>query len=1047
MNSTIYSKINKAYRSIALVAFGAAALSASAEVSVTGTVTDSGTGAALPGARVTVVGSQAAAMTGDEGKFNLKSPGDNVILRIEAPGFTSVLIPLRGSDTVNVALQAITVPGFYEDKVLSSTASNTVSDFSVTNVNADEDLTRLMGEVFAIHRSGMPGAGTAVFVDGIHSINSSSQPLYIVDGVEWTNNDITGSLLNGHFNNPLALIDPKDIEDIYVLRDAAATVLYGSRAANGVVVIETRRAKSEATEIEAWATLGVRDKVKTIPVMNASDYRTYVTDVMSGMFENSSYVNRFKFLNDDPTSSSYLATHNNTDWLNLTSRSGILMNYGVNVRGGDDRALYAFSLGYTKKDGSIRETDFDRINIRFNSDINLWKGFKLRFDVAYAQATWHLFNDGIDAVSSPYYLSLVKSPLYHLNVISNAGEVTAKYSDVDELGVGNPMSILDLGIGEDRNYRFNLNVAPSYVFNDKWAVRGLVSYTFDKIKQNSFIPDYGVADVEMVNSNGEIYAVSRNSVKTLMNRYTNFIADLHADYTPLSGLSHDLSFKLGARYFNDSYIWSYGEGHNTSSDYMNSLDNTTSTLRFSDGMDGKFRNLAYYLTADYSFMKRYFITAGVSMESSSRFGKKAEGAIHLGGVSWGLFPAVNAAWVISNEKWMKNAPFINFMKLRAGYSLTGNSNLPDYATRSYFQSALMADHAFGLVLANIGNEKLKWESTGTFRVGLDMNLFSNRWNFALDYYISITRDLLVQKELKDVSGLKNYWSNGGRMRNNGVTFTTNVRALDIKDWKLDVGASIGAYRNKITALSDGDFITEIAGAGILSAVGEPVGVFYGYRTDGVFADKEAATAAGLGIRQPNGSVLPFEAGDMHFVDRDNNKLIDDADRQVIGNPNPDCFGNFNLRLQWKGFTLGTLFTYSVGNDVYNALRANLESGSDILNQSVSMANRWVVNGQQTDIPRATYGDPMGNARFSDRWIEDGSYLRWKSLELSYNIPIRSTFLQGVTVWAGITNLCTWTNYLGADPESFSGNTPLYMGIDNGLIPSTREYNFGVKINL
>ena len=265
--------------------------------------------------------------------------------------------------------------------------------------------------------------------------------------------------------------------------------------------------------------------------------------------------------------------------------------------------------------------------------------------------------------------------------------------------------------------------------------------------------------------------------------------------------------------------------------------------------------------------------------------------------------------------------------------------------------------------------------------------------------------------------------------------------------KLDIGASIGHYKNKVKSLNDGSFITDVAGGSVLTTVGQPLGVFYGYKTEGVFSTVADASAADLAIRNNDGSLSSFEAGDMHFTDANGDKIIDSKDMQVIGNPNPDFYGNFNFRLSWKGFTLSSLFTYSYGNDVYNALRANLESGSDIFNQSTAMTNRWVANGQKTDIPRATYGDPMGNSRFSDRWIEDGSYLKWKSLRLSYAIPLKTTAIQGLEVWFEMNNIKTWTKYLGPDPESYAGYNPLWLGVDTGLVPAVREYTFGVKINI
>lgn len=266
---------------------------------------------------------------------------------------------------------------------LTADAHNDRTEFAIGQTVADNSVADLQGDLYAISRSGMPGAGHVVYVEGLHSINSSSQPLYVVDGVVWSVADDNSSILDGHFNNPLALISPDDIENIYVLKNG--TAIYGAKGGNGVVVIETKRAKGEATEIEAYARMGWRHAPKRIPMMNAAQYRTYASDIIKDKYDNQEVIDRLGFLNDDPTSSQYYDTHNDTDWLDLVTRDGIMMNYGVNVRGGDDRALYMFSLGYTKNEGTIKETSFDRINVRFNSDINLWKGSTLRFDVAYAQ--------------------------------------------------------------------------------------------------------------------------------------------------------------------------------------------------------------------------------------------------------------------------------------------------------------------------------------------------------------------------------------------------------------------------------------------------------------------------------------------------------------------------------------------------------------------------------------------------------------------------------------------------------------------------------------
>lgn len=1014
-----------------------------ASVEIPGRVIDAATGKPLAGARVTVVNSTATVSTGDDGTFMLKSPSSRVTLNVEFPGYNTVVVPASGRSEVVVKMSQSTGSTVYDTDVLASGATTLVSDFPIGEAVADRSVSDLQGDLLAISRSGMPGAGHTVYVSGLHSINTSSQPLYVVDGVIWTTSEDAISTVDGHFNNPLALISPDDIESISVMKNG--TALYGAKGGNGVVIIETKRAHSEATEIEAFARMGWRGNIKSIPVMDASQYRSYASDIVRGKYTNTNHIERLSFLNDDPASSQYAMTHNNTDWLDLTTRTGLLMNYGVNVRGGDDRALYAFMLGYTKNDGSVKETSMDRINVRFNSDIKLWQGATLRFDIAYAQVNYKLRDDGLNALTSPYYLSMIKSPLYHPNVLTTDGAVTVKYADVDELGVSNPMTILDMGVGESRNYRFNLNAAPRYQLNSKLAIEGRVDYTFDKIKENSFYPDYGVGETEFVNNTGEIYFTARNAVQNLMVRHTTFHAGLHVDYNPLHDTVNDLALRAGYRYQNDTYISSLGKGFNTSSDYINDLANTTT--RETMGFDTKWRNMAWFFTGEYSLYKRYILGVDVTMESSSRFGKDAPDAIHLGGVSWGLFPSVNAAWLISSESWMAGARFINLMKLRAGFDMAGNDNLPYFANRTYFASSHFLGNAYAPVLSGIGNNRLKWETTSTLHAGLDMSMFNDRWQFSVDVYKAKTCDLLVSKTLVEEAGLGTYWSNGGELENSGVNFSTTVRALNTRDWKLDLGASIGHYKNKVTKLDDGDFTTDVCGGSVLTSVGNPVGVFYGYKTDGVFSTAADAAAAGLKIRNANGSYTAFAAGDMKFVDATPDGVINDDDRQIIGDPNPDFYGNFNFRLTWKNFTLGSIFTYSVGNDVYNALRANLESGNDIFNQSTAMTNRWVAEGQMTDIPRATFGDPMGNSRFSDRWIEDGSYLKWKSLSLEYRIPIHNPYIQGVTLSFAVHNLCTWTKYLGPDPEFSFGNSPLYMGVDAGLIPATRDFNFGVKINL
>ncbi|WP_221658843.1 SusC/RagA family TonB-linked outer membrane protein [Bacteroides salyersiae] len=1014
---------------------------------VKGRVVSSSTKENLAGARISVVDTRITTMTSDDGLFELRVPHANVTLYMDAPGYLPQVVSVKGRSDINIQLLEDTDAGnFYDKTVLATNKANIVTKVTPSITSIDQDFSnRLNGELRAVPHSGVMGNGSTVFIRGLNSLNMTAQPLYIVDGAIWQMQEGVSSIHAGFFNNPLALIDPNDVEDITVLKDG--TSIYGSKGGNGVVIITTKRSKSMATDISAFMSLGYQEAYKTIPVMGAADYRLYASDVLSGMYSNSTLVDNLLFLDDDKTKSYYKANHNDTDWLKLINKGALSQNYGISVKGGDAIALYAFSVGYNKSDGNIENTDFNRLNVRFNSDINLTDKLKFLFDIAFAQSENHMRNDGIDEIASPSYLSLIKSPVYSPFQYNRDGSLSAKLSNVDELGIGNPLSLVDLSIGLSKKYRFNINALPTYSFTDRLKVGVMFNYTWDKLNEEYFKPSQGLAELPLVNEYGEIYAYSRNVVKNLMAKQTSIHLNAFVDWSPIRNSIHNLDMTGGYRFFTDNLESNYGEGHNTSSDRMNSLDNTTSSLRSTSGTSESWRSMSWYFNADYKYKNRYLLNVVAAMDASSRFGKQADGALKMGGLAWGVFPSVSAGWILSSEEFMKNVDFLNFLKLDASYGLSGNDDLKNYATRSYFNSVNFMGSANGLILANYKNDKLKWETTRKAKIGVDFSMFNNRWSVKADFFTSTTKDLLVPKQLPETSSLEYSLINDGKLKNKGFEIATNVRLLNLRNWKLDFGAMMGHYKNEIVSLAGGSYVTDFQGARILTAENSPAGVFYGYKTKGVFSTSEEAAAAGLNIRSESGALIPFSAGDMHFEEVIADHIINEKDQQVIGDPNPDLYGNFNFNLRYKNLTIETLFTYSYGNDAYNGLRANLEAGNNVYNQATSMQNRWVVNGQQTEIPRAVYKDPMGNSRFSDRWIEDASFMKFKTLSVSYKVPLNLSFLQEVTVWGTVNNLFTLTKYKGADPEFSYGNSVLYQGIDTGLTPQSRSYSIGVRINL
>ena len=519
----------------------------------------------------------------------------------------------------------------------------------------------------------------------------------------------------------------------------------------------------------------------------------------------------------------------------------------------------------------------------------------------------------------------------------------------------------------------------------------------------------------------------------------------------------------GFRFSNFAYDSNFASAHNTGNDKLPDVKSEYSFAK-TDGAYDVWRNMSYYANLDYNFRNKYYLQGAISAETSSRFGRETKQGLKMAGVCWGLFPSVQAGWLVSSEDFF-NVDMINLLKLTAGVDWSGNDNISNSAAFCYHENVQYSDKSMGLIIGNIENQSIQWETTRRFNVGADLVAFNNRLRLTGNFFHNATNNLLTLKKLDPLAGVEYAWSNGGSLENVGVYGSANVRVVNTKNWKWEVGASVGHYKNVVTELpdettfyseKDGElrgYTTDIYDATILTAKGQSAGVFFGYQTEGVFATTEEAYNEDKGDwvlyteDVYTGVKTPFEAGDVKFVDQNKDGKINLEDRVIIGNPNPDIYGNINTNLNYKNFSLNATFNYSLGNEVYNYQRALLESGSSFYNQTLAVMNRWKVEGQETNMPKAIYGDPKGNNRFSDRWIEDGSYLRLKDVTLSYKVPVSASWLQGLTVWCAGTNLLTLSKYLGSDPEFSFSNNVLFQGIDNGLLGQSRSFHLGVKINL
>ena len=1045
-------------------------------INVKGIVVDDATKAPVAGVRLKVLNDDRyAAMTDADGKFTIKVPTFATTLYVQAPKYMSQQVAIIAGDEsqeVRISMLSDAFSPMYEDGTTITAKNGFVSHGK--GISIDEEMTeKLGGDIRMNMHSGNLDQGAAMFIRGINSINANAQPLVILDGVELDMQRDRASLHLGDIFNMLTTISPEDIDKVTVLKNA--TALYGARGANGVILIETKRGHSMATRIDANIGVGWTFKPSNPTMMNAAQYRNYAVELLGTIPEvqkrigSSTNPLQFNFLNDAPNGYYYNTYHNDTDWSNYVLRTALTHNYSINVQGGDDIGMYNLSVAYIQTMKNTKENSFDRINVRFNTDIKLLWNLTTKFDMSFSRSNTNLLDDGIPAdlnagvITSPVFLSLIKSPLlnpYQYN--KNINNFTSLLADADDLystlkdgnySQANPLALLANGSGERKNRNentfFNVTITPTYEINKDWKITSHFSYYLNRNSQAYYRPNIGLPSFAIENL-GTVYS----KTASIFSKEQNVLSNTHIDWNKKFG-AHTIAAMGGFRYTYFSF-----DGSDLTTQYNSKLEDdknpklTTGNNVYDTvtGADDVWKNMQWYVNADYNYMNRYFVTASLLAESNSRFGSNADGGMKMFGVKWAIFPSIQAGWVLTNEKWFPKNGIVNYLRLNAGFDISGNDGINNYAARTSFNTVRYINHQIGMQLTNVGNEEIKWETTSKFNVGLQANLLNNRLGINASYFFHNTKDLLTVKTFENpIGGINNYWTNDGEVRNTGFEVGVSGKPVSLKDWHLEIGATLGHYKNEVKKLANGDYTSSIYGDNnILTSVGNPVGVFYGYKTKGVFATTADAKAANLYIIDETGAKQYFQAGDVYFVDMNNDNKIDEADKTIIGDPNPDLYGNIFLNLNWKRFTLGVNFNYSLGNDVYNYQRAILNSGSTLYNQQVAEIGHWRYEGQKTDIPRLNFNDPMGNNRMSDRWIEDGSYLRMKSVKLTYQVPLPESWqswLQGITIWAEGRNLFTITKYTGNDPEFSASNNQLYQGIDCGNIAQGRMLTMGVKINL
>lgn len=1085
--------------------------------SVTGKVTDNATGEPMGGVRIQALGLEAySTLTEEDGTYKLDIPEFSDAVYVYAEGYNPLQAAVKNG-VADASLMTTQFNSYYTEGTSITSQRKTVLD-ETSSVSIDDDIERrLGGDIYTTKRNGLPGIGSYMTIRGINSLNANTQPIIIVDGnIIDTQYDRT-TMHEGFYNNILLGLDPENVESVQVIKNA--TTLYGAKGANGAIVITTKRGKSMATKINVRVYGGVELTPKKLDVMGGDSYSAYLSDLVSTVKNNkNSSLDSYAFLDKSPSNYYRKVFSNNTDWQKDMYRNAMTQNYKISVEGGDEIGMYDLSLGYTKSESTGEGTDMNRLNLRFNTDIKVFSKVSTELDIAYSQNSYNILDNGwsedysMQNIGSTNVLGLIQAPFispyayyydedatdtYASDRLRLSHEYAGKYganggtllqnpfnfsnyintgSDVMNEALRNPYWILKNGEGNNKNYaqttQINLNVKPTYQVTKTFSISDRFNFNMNRGNEKYFLPVSGTTSYYLQDL-GSVTSVQ----KTFFSKATTLQNDLRLNWENTYG-AHYINVYGGWRYNNYSYSYNYMQGYNNENDKLPILSKNMKYINYG-GTNDNWIDMAYYFDANYNYKHRYFADFTVSSQASSRFGSDTKDGFQACGVSWGVFPSLQLGWVITNEPWFKTTKGVNYLKLTAGVDQSGNDDLDYYAARTYWESVNVTHNTVGLYLKNIENSTIQWETTTKYNVALQGSFLNNRLQAGIDLYWHKTDNLLTLRDLPYISGMSNkYWTNEGQLKNKGVEVSMNAALINKKDWKWELGATLGHYNNKVTKLPGGKSntinLSDVNGGhkqtihgytssvygedNVLTAVGYAVGSFYGWQTDGILKDDQAASTAGAqgylkyptGLANENKRYYNFQAGDVKFVDQNGDGVIDDADRVVIGNPNPDIYGNIYTSLTWKNLRLDANFKYSLGNDIYNYQRSELEGLNTTYNQTTAAMRRWTYEGQTTDMPKACYtysDDWRNNERMSDRWIEDGSYLKLKNIRLTYKIPYSNSWLLGLKVWGEANNVFTVTKYLGTDPEMSCRNSVLYQGIDTGLIPNGRSFNVGVSINL
>ena len=1038
-----------------MLVFGISTVFAQDTLRVKGTVVN---GLNIPLANVSV---------GIEGSFELPSVTN------EAGEFT--IIALSGSDWINVSPSGdykkkrvflnnrtelkiyLTANGVESgDDNLSILSQDIlkrdmVASFSSINASAVKETPVMsinqffQGRVAGLNvtnRSGDPGSGAVSFLRGVNSINSSNTPLYVVDGIPVISTGVFGSNLDGFEYNPLLSVNSLDISKTTIVKDPTVTSAYGSKASNGLVVIETLDPSATQTVVELDLRSGYSlAPPEQIPQMNAGQHKTYISELLfsSGKPEEQvilEYPNLFL----TPEEDRYIDYQHNTNWQDLVFTNAMFTNLNVKVKGGDEIARYGLSFGYMNSDGIVKTTGYDGYNLRFVSLLNIFTWLKMNATVALSYNNSQLKESARITETSPIYSALAKSPMLNPYQYDNEGQELTALMEPDELGISNPQAVIQNYEAANSNFNFISTLGLSADIKENLVLNSNFGITYNVLKEEIFQPNQGMENYY----NKEAI----NAAKVTNNTLNSFYNNTYLKYRKGFGKNHILTSNTGFNILSNKFELDWGLTKNShENDQYRMLQDGQNNLREIGGANRTWNWLSFYETVTYGYKDKYLASATVTLDGSSRVGDNAANTMKIGDVPFGLFYSFGGAWRISNESFLKNKPKLEELKLRLTYGISGNDDIGETNATNYY-SAVKFRETSGLVPGVVPNDELTYETVSQLNGGIDVSLWGGRTQASVDVYRSTIDNMLIYAPLEAYFGFNFRPENGGKMQNQGIDVSLFFRLMDKPNFKWDLQASYSKVKNEVLEIKGDKLVTSVQGAEIVNMPGEQANSFYGYIYEGVYTTLAEALTAG----KVNDRYLKYEAGDAKFKDISGpdgtpDGVINNYDKTVIGSSNPENYGGLSNTFTYKRWSLNAFLQFVSGNEVYNYVRYQNESMMGLGNQSTKVLDRWEYDGQQTEMPRALYNDVIGNSDFSTRWIEDGSYLRIKNVSLNYTIPNEFLVFKNAQFYVSATNLFTVTKYIGYDPEFSFSSAHVTQGIDYGLTPQARQFVIGIKLGL